>query len=88
MRDFTYQGKIFKEGLELMKKKNADYSGKIDNIKATGLQGVITRFFDKACRIISLSENPEKANFESLRDTFIDAMNYANIAIALLDGKW
>jgi len=80
---------IFQEGIELMLRKNKDYSGKIDNIELTGLQGVAVRLVDKVCRLYSLSDGREAlVKDESIRDTCLDIENYANIAIQILDGVW
>lgn len=83
--------KIFKEGLELMIKKNADYTSEvIDNIELMGLYGVAVRMFDKISRLISLTHpsTGHKPNNESVRDTLIDIMNYGNIGVQVLEKRW
>ena len=76
---------VQKEGLELFKKKNADYGDSFANF---GPVGVIVRMGDKINRLSSVTKN--KVNFvnnESVRDTLIDLHNYAAMAIMLLDEK-
>ena len=73
------------EGLELFKKKNADYGDAFANY---GPVGVIVRMGDKIQRLVSVSNNKiSLVNTESLRDTLIDLHNYAAMAILLLDEK-
>jgi hypothetical protein len=73
------------EGLELFKRKNADYGDAFANY---GTVGVIVRMGDKIQRLVSVSNNKiSLVNTESLRDTLIDLHNYAEMAIMLLDEK-
>jgi len=76
---------VQKEGLELFKKKNADYG---DSFANYGPVGVIVRMGDKINRLSSVTKNG--VNFvdnESVRDTLIDLHNYAAMGIMLLDEK-
>jgi hypothetical protein len=71
------------EGLELFKKKNADYGDAFANY---GSVGVIVRMGDKIQRLVSVSNRQiSLVDTESLRDTLIDLHNYAAMAIMLLD---
>ena len=71
------------EGLELFKKKNADYGDAFANY---GTVGVIVRMGDKIQRLVSVSNKGiNLINTESLRDTLIDLHNYAAMAIMLMD---
>jgi hypothetical protein len=71
------------EGLELFKRKNADYGDAFANY---GPVGVIVRMGDKIQRLVSVSNSKVSlVNTESLRDTLIDLHNYAAMAIMLLD---
>ena len=71
------------EGLELFKRKNADYGDAFANY---GPVGVIVRMGDKIQRLVSVSNTRVSlVNNESLRDTLIDLHNYAAMAIMLLD---
>jgi hypothetical protein len=74
---------VQKEGLELFKRKNADYGDAFANY---GPVGVIVRIGDKIYRLSSVSKNSVSlVNNESLRDTLIDLHNYAAMAIMLMD---
>ena len=71
------------EGLELFKRKNADYGDAFANY---GSVGVIVRMGDKIQRLVSVTNKGiNLINTESLRDTLIDLHNYAAMAIMLLD---
>ena len=71
------------EGLELFKKKNADYGDAFANY---GVVGVLVRMGDKIARLQSITTNyVSLVNTESLRDTLIDLHNYSAMAIMLLD---
>jgi len=74
---------VQKEGLELFKRKNADYG---DSFANYGPVGVIVRMGDKIQRLSSVSKNGVTlVNNESIRDTLIDLHNYAAMAIMLMD---
>jgi hypothetical protein len=74
---------VQKEGLELFKRKNADYGDAFANY---GPVGVIVRMGDKIQRLVSVTNNGVNlVNTESLRDTLIDLHNYSAMAIMLLD---
>ena len=74
---------VQKEGLELFKRKNADYGDAFANY---GTIGVIIRMSDKIQRLISITNRGVNlVNNESLRDTLIDLHNYAAMAIMLID---
>ena len=75
--------KVQKEGLELFKKKNADYGDAFANY---GVVGVLVRMGDKIARLQSITtKSVSLVNSESLRDTLIDLHNYSAMAIMLLD---
>jgi len=77
--------RVQKEGLELFKKKNADYG---DAFATYGPVGVIVRVGDKIQRLTSVSKNGVAlVDNEGLRDTLIDLHNYSAMAIMLLDEK-
>ena len=74
---------VHKEGLELFKKKNADYGDAFANY---GAIGVLVRMGDKIQRLQSItSKNISLVNDEKIRDTLIDLHNYSAMAIMLLD---
>jgi len=71
------------EGLELFKKKNADYG---DAFAELGVVGVLIRILEKIKRGISISNSSiSLIDSESLRDTLIDLHNYSAMAIMLID---
>ena len=75
--------KVQKEGLELFKKKNADYGDAFANY---GIVGMLVRMGDKIARFQSITtKSVSLVNSESLRDTLIDLHNYSAMAIMLLD---
>jgi hypothetical protein len=43
---------------------------------------------DKTARINHLIDSGATPENESLRDSFIDLLNYSAIALLVLDGKW
>jgi hypothetical protein len=44
--------------------------------------------WDKVARINNLLDNGVKPSNESLRDSFVDLLNYSAIAIMVLDKNW
>jgi hypothetical protein len=44
--------------------------------------------WDKIARINNLLDSGVKPSNESLRDSFVDLLNYSAIAMMVLDGKW
>lgn len=81
--------KIFDEAYELLLRKHKDY-GPLNISSAPGgaINGLIVRKHDKFERIKNLFYNKKSPQFETLRETFIDDLNYSAIAIMNLDGKW
>ena len=75
--------KIQSEGLELFRRKNADYS---DAFAKYGVIGVLMRIEDKIQRSLSITKNGVNlVNDEGIRDTLLDLHNYAAMALMLLD---
>lgn len=75
--------KVMEEGLTLFRKKNKDYG---DAFADCGPVGVLVRMQDKLRRFQSVTKTGVTlVNTESLRDTLIDLMNYAGMAVMLLD---
>jgi hypothetical protein len=82
---------IYKEAVELLLSKHKDYGPKnIANAPGGALNGLRVRMHDKTARINHLIDNSKYKNpeHESLRDSFIDLMNYAAIALLVIDKKW
>ena len=74
--------RVQKQGLELFKKKNADYG---DAFAKFGPIGVIMRMGDKLSRLTNISKhNITLVSDETLEDTLIDLHNYTAMALMLL----
>jgi len=77
--------RVQNEGLEIFRKKNADYG---EAYKTFGLIGVLTRLEDKILRTLNISNKQiQLVNDESLRDTLLDLHNYSALAILLLNDE-
>lgn len=90
MSDFELNlSKTFSEAMALLIKKHADYGP--DNIGlAPGgpLNGLRVRMHDKTARINHLIDSGVDPQNESLRDSYIDLMNYAAIGLMVIDKHW
>jgi hypothetical protein len=77
------------EAVEILIKKHEDYgSENISRAPGGAINGLAVRLHDKIARLANLMETGRDANYESLRDTFIDISNYGLIGIMVLDGSW
>jgi hypothetical protein len=73
----------------LLLNKQADYGPKnISDAPGGPLNGLRVRMHDKIARINNLIDNEFEPENESLRDSFIDLLNYSAIAMMVLDGNW
>jgi hypothetical protein len=73
----------------LLLSKQADYGPKnISDAPGGPLNGLRVRMHDKIARINNLIDNDAEPENESLRDSFIDLLNYSAIAMMVLDGNW
>lgn len=82
---------IFREAREILLSKHQDYGPtNIANAPGGALNGLRVRIHDKTARINHLIDNLKYKNpqHESLRDSFLDLMNYAAIALLVIDGNW
>lgn len=78
-----------KECVEILVKKNQDYGpDNINNAPGGALNGLNVRLYDKVSRLNNLLTNKKDPNYESIRDTFVDIVNYAIISILVVDDKW
>lgn len=77
---------IVEENLNLMAKKNADYSS--DNLLHGGELGVAVRLMDKIFRQFNLLQSGQEPNFESIKDTWNDIQNYGLIGRMISEGDW
>lgn len=85
----TDMWEVFDSAGNLLLKKHKDY-GPTNISKSPGgaLNGLRVRMWDKTARINHLIDNGATPENESLRDSFLDLLNYAAIALMVLDGKW
>ena len=71
----------------LLIKKHHDYGPKNISLSPGGpLNGLRVRMWDKVARINNLIDSNVNPSNESLRDSFIDLLNYSAIAMMVLDG--
>jgi hypothetical protein len=80
---------VMDEAGNLLLRKHEDY-GPTNISRSPGgpLNGLRVRMWDKVARINNLIDNDIDPNHESLRDSFIDLLNYSAIAIMVLENKW
>lgn len=77
--------KIHEADREVIRKKNAAYGN--NNIRLTGVGGVLTRILDKASRAVNIAQNPDLDQFgEVIEDTLGDLSNYGVLGRMLLNG--
>ena len=73
----------------LLIKKHKDYGPTNISLSPGGpLNGLRVRMHDKTARINHLIDSGATPENESLRDSFIDLLNYSAIALMVLDGSW
>ena len=73
----------------LLLRKHKDYGPQnISRSPGGPLNGLRVRMWDKIARINNLIDSGAKPSNESLRDSFIDLLNYSAIAIMVIDKKW
>ena len=79
----------FNEAQRILLSKHHDYGPtNIANAPGGALNGLRVRIHDKTARINNLIDSGKSAQHESLRDSFLDLMNYAAIALLVIDGNW
>jgi hypothetical protein len=80
---------LLDEAGNLLLRKQMDY-GPTNISRAPGgpLNGLRVRMHDKIARINNLLDKNVDPQNESLRDSFIDLLNYSAIAIMVLENKW
>lgn len=80
---------LLDEAGNLLLRKQMDY-GPTNISRAPGgpLNGLRVRMHDKIARINNLLDKNVDPQNESLRDSFIDLLNYSAIAIMVLEKKW
>jgi hypothetical protein len=79
----------YMDALEILIKKQSDYGPKNIALAPGGaVNGLRVRMHDKMSRINHLVDSGATPENESLRDSFLDMMNYSAIALMVLDGDW
>lgn len=77
------------DAIELLVSKHEDYgSSNISDAPGGALNGLTVRLHDKVARLGNLLALGKTPNYESIEDTFIDILNYAIIALLVIDGTW
>lgn len=80
---------IFDNAGNLLLSKHKDYGPTNISLSPGGpLNGLRVRMHDKTARINHLIDSGATPEHESLRDSFLDLLNYSAIALMVLDGKW
>ena len=88
--------KIYKDGVELIKKKNADYADDTDpfrnfrNADIVGIspeKAILIRILDKITRIANLLNRQGLVRDEKMEDSILDAINYLAILKVFLENK-
>ena len=73
----------------LLIRKHHDYGPKnIAHSPGGPLNGLRVCMWDKIARINNLLDSNVKPSNESLRDSYLDLLNYSAIAMMVLDGVW
>ena len=73
----------------LLIRKHHDYGPKnIAHSPGGPLNGLRVRMWDMVARINNLLDSGVNPSNESLRDSFVDLLNYSAIALMVLDKKW
>lgn len=90
MNDFEINAtETYSQALEVLFRKHNDYGPKnISQSPGGPLNGLRVRMWDKMARINNLIDSGVEPENESLRDSFLDLMNYSAIAMLVLDGEW
>ena len=80
---------VLDEAGNLLITKHEDY-GPLNISRSPGgpLNGLRVRIWDKIARINNLIDSGTEPEHESLRDSFIDLLNYSAIALMVIDHTW
>lgn len=79
----------YEDALAVLVKKQNDYGPKNISLAPGGpLNGLRVRMHDKMSRINHLIDSGVTPENESLRDSFLDMLNYSAIALMVLDEDW
>jgi hypothetical protein len=90
---YKFVEKTFADMLELIKRKNKDYCGVVDDpfanfrrasqVSVDPLNGLAVRFLDKVARIESFFQSGKLEN-ESFEDAWLDCIGYSCLALGML----
>lgn len=81
--------RIMDQAGNLLIRKHHDYGPKnIAHSPGGPLNGLRVRMWDKIARINNLLDSGVAPSNESLRDSYLDLLNYCAIAMMVLDGVW
>jgi hypothetical protein len=81
--------RVFDTAGTLLLRKHHDYGPKnVAHSPGGPLNGLRVRMWDKVARINNLLDSGVTPSNESLRDSFVDLLNYSAIAIMVIDKKW
>lgn len=77
---------LYDEAYYVLLSKQRDYGPNNIRLSPFGeMQGLLTRINDKVQRAVHLISTGSDGENESLRDTFLDLMNYGAIGVMLID---
>jgi hypothetical protein len=80
---------IATKAVQLLVQKHDDYGpANISDAPGGPLNGLSVRLHDKVARLNNLLSHHKKPKNETIKDTFIDILNYAIIALLVIDDKW
>jgi hypothetical protein len=80
---------IARKAIDLLVQKHEDYGpANISDAPGGPLNGLSVRLHDKIARLNHLLSNDKEPKNEAIEDTFIDILNYALIALLVIEGKW
>ena len=80
---------LYGSAFDVLMTKHRDYGPKnISDAPGGPLNGLRVRMHDKLARINNLIDSGAEPENESLRDSFLDLMNYSAIGMLVIDGNW
>ncbi len=95
VNDERYSVQVLRDCITLQNRKGADYQSKVSDIKQAeyylhGSWTIYDTMHAKMLRlksVLSKAEAGEDLNFESIKDSCMDLINYASFLAAYVDGK-